>query len=211
MIQKPYVIGISGGSGSGKTFFLNCFLKQFATHEIAYLSQDDYYIPANTQSSEENKHYNFDIPEAFDRAKFHQDLSKLIKGQKVIKESYTFNNPALQSETLEINPAPILLIEGLFIFHFQEINALLDHRIFLQADDSIALERRIKRDFSERGYNQEEVLYKWNHHVQPAYQEFLLPYKNQCDQIIDNHTNNDDEIQFIVQNIASYLKQAFFN
>src|SRR5690554_243817 len=126
VIQKPYIIGIAGGSGSGKTFFLKSFLKNFASHQIAVISQDDYYIPANTKTKEENRVYNFDLPTSFYRENFHEDIVSLINGKTIQRQEYTFNNPALQSNTLEINPAPILLIEGLFILHYTEINKLLD-------------------------------------------------------------------------------------
>ncbi len=208
--QKPYIIGITGGSGVGKTFFLKSFLKNFAPHQIAVISQDDYYIPANTKTKEENKVYNFDLPTSFYRENFHQDILSLISGHTIRRQEYTFNNPALKSKTLEINPAPILLIEGLFILHYTEINKLLDHRIFIHADEEIALKRRLNRDFIERGYNEEDVKYKWDHHVLPAFNEYLLPYKKQCDQIIDNNTDDPENINTITNYISAYLRQSFF-
>ena len=110
MNRPPYVIGIAGSSGSGKTFFLNCFMKHFAAHEITLISQDDYYIPANTKTQEENKLYNFDLPTAIDRDAFYRDIRLLFEGQVVHKEAYTFNNPAIKPTLLEIKPAPILVV-----------------------------------------------------------------------------------------------------
>lgn len=208
--QKPYVIGIAGNSGSGKTFFLNCFLKHFAANEIALVSQDNYYIPANTKTKEENRVYNFDLPTSICRDSFYQDLTSLIQNKKIYKEEYTFNNPALRPKTLEIHPAPIILVEGLFIFHYKEINNLLDHRIFIDANNEIALKRRLKRDLIERGYNEKDVKYKWNNHVLPAFNEFLLPYKNQCNQIIENNTDNEENIIAITNDISAYLRKSFF-
>ncbi len=208
--QKPYIIGIAGNSGSGKTYFLNCFLKHFKPGEASFISLDNYYIPANTKTKEENKLYNFDIPSAFNKDAFYNDIKSLIKGKTVSKEEYTFNNPLLESKTLEIKPAPILIIEGLFIFHYNEINTLIDHRIFMYTDEKTALKRRIKRDFIERGYNEEEVLYKWNNHVIPAYHEYLLPFKESCNQVIDNNIENEEDIDIISKEISTYLRQAFF-
>src|SRR5690554_115325 len=208
--NKPFVMGIAGSSGSGKTFFLNCFLNHFKHHEITLISQDDYYIPSGTTTQEENKQYNFDLPTAIDRTAFYRDIKTLFDGKVVYKEEYTFNNPALKPRMLEINPAPILIVEGLFIFHYEEINALLDHRIFMHAEEDVALERRLKRDFIERGYDREDVLYKWHNHVVPAYQEFLLPYRDQCDQIIDNNSNRAEEIVAVSGDISAYLRKAFF-
>ncbi len=209
--QKPYIIGIAGGSGSGKTFFLKCFLKHFAEHEITLVSQDDYYIPANTKTREENRVYNFDLPTSFYRKNFYNDVSSLIRGENIVREEYTFNNIALEPKLLEIKSAPIIIVEGLFIFHFEEINALLDHRIFIHAEEEVALERRLKRDLIERGYNEEDVTYKWNYHVLPAFNDYLLPYKKQCNQIIENNTNNEDNIVAITNDISAYLRQSFFN
>jgi len=118
MNKKPYVIGIAGSSGSGKTFFLNCFLKHFSPDEVTLISQDDYYIPANTKTQEENKLYNFDLPTSIDRNAFYKDISDLFDGKTIYKEEYTFNNPAIKPKMLEIKPAPILIIEGLFIYHY---------------------------------------------------------------------------------------------
>lgn len=208
--SKPYVIGISGSSGSGKTFFLNCFLKHFNPGEVALVSQDDYYIPSNTKTKEENKLYNFDLPTSFDRDRFFQDIQSLISGEAVTKEEYTFNNPSLKPKTLSIEPARILIVEGLFIFHYTEINDLLDHRIFIDANEEVALQRRIQRDFIERGYEEDDVLYKWNNHVVPAYKEYLLPYKKSCNQVIENNSNDPKEIIQASSDISTYLRQFFF-
>lgn len=208
--QKPYIIGIAGNSGSGKTYFLNCFLKHFNPGEASFISLDNYYISANTKTKEENKLYNFDLPSAFNKDAFYNDIKSLIEGRTVTKEEYTFNNPLLKSKTLEIKPAPILIIEGLFIFHYNEINTLIDHRIFIYTDEKTALKRRLKRDFIERGYNEEEVLYKWNNHVIPAYHKYLLPFKESCNQVIDNNIENEEDIDIISKEISTYLRQAFF-
>jgi len=210
VFQKPYIIGIAGGSGSGKTFFLNCFLNHFRPGEIALVSQDDYYVRTNITTKEENKIYNFDLPVAINRKAFYDDIKSLIEGHSIAKEEYTFNNPLLKPQIIETHPAPILIVEGLFIFHFNEINALLDHRIFIHANENLALKRRIKRDFVERGYNEEDVLYKWNNHVVPAYNEYLLPFKETCNQVIENNSNTGEDIIQISADISAYLRQAFF-
>jgi len=208
--NKPYVIGIAGSSGSGKTFFLNCFLNHFKAGEVTLVSQDDYYIPSNTKTQEENRLYNFDLPTAINRDDFYSDIQALIEGKSITKEEYTFNNPSIKPKLLQIHSAPILIVEGLFIFHYQEINALLDHRIFMHAEEEVALERRLKRDFIERGYDREDVLYKWHNHVVPAYQEYLLPYRDQCDQIIENNSNRAEDIVAVSGDISAYLRKAFF-
>lgn len=189
-MEKPYVIGIAGSSGSGKTFFLKSFLNRFKDDQVTLISQDDYYIPANTKTQEENRLYNFDVPTAINRELFYLHISELFKGNTVLKEEYTFNNPNIKPKTLVIKPAPILIVEGLFIFYYTEINKLLDYRIFLDAKESIALERRLNRDLLERGYGKVDVMYKWKEHVVPAYKQYLLPYRSVADKILINNTND---------------------
>jgi uridine kinase len=209
MSNKPFIIGIAGGSGSGKTFFLNSFLHHFKQDEVTLVSQDDYYFPAGEMTQEENKLYNFDLPRTIDNEQFLLDIKKLFKGEVIYKKEYSFNNPLAVTKILEINPAPIIIVEGLFILHFKEIAALLDYRIFVEADDSVALQRRIKRDGMERGYPEEDVLYKWHNHVVPAYKEFLLPYKSQCDKIVVNNLDTPEDIIKITEEISVDLKDKY--
>ncbi|MDQ7949965.1 MAG: uridine kinase [Pedobacter sp.] len=209
--KKPLIIGIAGGSGSGKTFFLNSFLHHFKHDEVTLLSQDDYYIPAGEMTQEENKLYNFDLPSTIDEEQFLIDIKKLIKGDVVYKKEYNFNNPLAVVKILEINPAPIIIVEGLFILHFKEIADLLDLRIFIEADEKVALQRRIKRDGMERGYPEEDVRYKWENHVVPAYQDFLLPYRDACHKIVVNNNDTPDDIIKITEEISLELKQRYFN
>lgn len=208
--NAPFVVGIAGSSGSGKTFFLNCFLNHFASHEVTLISQDDYYIPAHTKTREENRLYNFDLPTAIDRQAFQRDIKLLFEGQTVYRKEYTFNNPALKPKMIEIKPAPILLVEGLFIFYYEEVNALLNHRIFLHAEEEVALQRRLKRDLVERGYDEEDVRYKWVNHVVPAYREYLLPFREQCDRVIINNTDDPAPIIALTTEISADLRQRVF-
>lgn len=212
MNSKPFVMGIAGSSGSGKTFFLNCFLDHFSPEEVTLISQDDYYIPANTKTQEENKLYNFDLPTAINREAFFKDIQALFNGETIFKEEYTFNNPNITPKVLEIKPAPILIVEGLFIFHYSEINALLNHKIFLHADEEVALERRLRRDLTERGYFEEDVRYKWVNHVVPSYNQYLLPFKEACDRVIINNIDDPDIMLETTSEISEELRnQLGFN
>jgi len=208
MAKRPFIIGIAGGSGSGKTFFLKCFLEHFTPDEVCLVSQDDYYHPvAHNMTKEENKLYNFDLPETIDNQQFIADINKLINNETVYKKEYTFNNPNAVPQLMEFKPAPILIIEGLFIFYFKEIAEKLDLKIFMEADEEIALQRRLKRDLHERGYSHDDAMYKWVNHVVPAYNEYLLPYKDECHQIIVNNTHVADEIIFVTDTISKELRE----
>ncbi|HEY5327403.1 MAG TPA: uridine kinase [Mucilaginibacter sp.] len=210
-MNKPFVVGIAGGSGSGKTFFLKCFLEHFTDAEVCLVSQDDYYIPmAHNMTKDENKLYNFDLPATIDRRHFEQDIAMLINGETILKKEYTFNNARAVPKVLDIKPAPIIIIEGLFILHFRKIAASIDFKIFIEADDNIALQRRLKRDLIERGYSNDDVMYKWINHVIPAYNKFLLPYKDECDKVITNNTHEPKDIICITEEISKALKGKLF-
>jgi len=204
--KKPYVIGVAGGSGSGKTFFLKAFLNHFSEDEVCLVSQDDYYIPQGEMTAEENRLHNFDLPTCIEVEQFEKDVFDLLDYKTIYKQEYTFNNPNAKPKLLEIKPAPVLILEGLFIYHYKKIDAVFDYRIFIDAVTEIALERRLKRDFVERGYSEEDVMYKWQNHVMPSYNEFLLPYRNKCDSIINNSTNELKNILEITESISSDLR-----
>jgi uridine kinase len=210
-MNKPYIIGIAGGSGSGKTFFLKCFLEHFTADEVSLVSQDDYYIPvAHNMTKEENRLYNFDLPSTIDHEHFQQDISKLLNKEAILKQEYTFNNPDATPKMIEIKPAPILIVEGLFILHFKDISELLDLKVFIEADEDIALQRRLKRDLIERGYSHDDVMYKWINHVVPAYKEYLLPYKDECDRVITNNTHVAEDIMIVTEEISADLRGKLF-
>jgi len=207
-MNKPFIIGIAGGSGSGKTFFLKCFLKHFSQTEVSLVSQDDYYFPVPPgMTAEENKLFNFDLPDTIDHQHFEDDINSLLRGESITKKEYTFNNPSAIPKMLEIKSAPIIIVEGLFILYFKKLSALLDMKIFIDADDDIALQRRLKRDLVERGYSHDDVIYKWMNHVVPAYKEYLLPYKYECDPIITNNTHVADDIICITEAISKNLRE----
>ena len=205
-MNKPFIIGVAGGSGSGKTFFLNCFLNHFKSSEISLISQDDYYKPIATQPLDENGWVNFDLPICIDSQKLLEDLQTLIAGGSVQKKEYTFNVAGTEARMLTINPAPIIVVEGLFIFHYQELANLLDMRIFLDAEEELTLNRRIKRDTVERGYTKDMIMYQWVNHVMPAYNNYLLPYKHTADKVIINNTHVADDIIAVTKELSAELR-----
>jgi uridine kinase len=187
--MKPFTIGITGGSGSGKTFFLQGLSAHFKPTEICLISQDNYYKPRDQQPIDENGVKNFDLPGSIDRQNFLQDLLKLKAGQDVIKREYTFNNPSADPKHLEFKTAPILVVEGLFVQYFEEIAKELDLKIFIEAKDHVKLGRRIKRDQVERGYDIDDVLYRYQYHVMPIYESLIEPLKHYADIVIPNNSN----------------------
>ncbi len=203
---KPFTIGITGGSGSGKTFFIRKVESFFAPEEITLLSQDHYYHPRERQVTDNNGVKNFDLPEAIDQDLFLEDIRRLKRGETVTKLEYTFNNPAVQPATLELKPAPILIVEGLFIFSFPEIEKELDLKIFIEAKDYVKLSRRIIRDNEERGYDLADVLYRYQHHVMPVYESLIEPLKHHADIVIPNNKSFDRALQVLVDSMKARLK-----
>ena len=200
--NRPFIIGITGGSASGKTLFLTRLMEQFDTDDICLLSQDNYYRPKEHQTKDENGIENFDLPGAIDDVAFAADVEKLRSGEIVTREEYTFNNSEKIPTLLHFHPKKILVVEGIFVFHFPEVAKLLDLKIFIDAQDMIKLKRRIKRDNEERGYDLQDVMYRWKYHVKPTYEEFIRPHKRSCDIVIPNNYHFEKGLQVIV----SYLK-----
>ncbi|MFN7837030.1 MAG: uridine kinase [Bacteroidota bacterium] len=201
-MSKPYTIGITGGSGSGKTFFLQGLSAMFKPEDICLISQDNYYKPRNQQPVDENGVQNFDLPVSIDREAFLIDLLKIKSGQNVLKKEYTFNNPNAEPKLLEFKSAPIIIVEGLFVQFFEEIEKELDLRIFIEAKDHVKLGRRIKRDQVERGYDLDDVLYRYQYHVMPIYESQIEPLKHQADLVIPNNSNFTRALDVL----ASYLR-----
>jgi uridine kinase len=186
---KPYTIGITGGSGSGKTFFLKSLAERFTDKEICIISQDNYYHPREQQKKDERGVINFDLPEAIDHELFLRDILQLKKGEVLSKTEYTFNNPNASPKTLTFKPALVLVIEGLFVQYFPAIDKELDLKIFIEAKDYVKLSRRIRRDNEERGYDLDDVLYRYHHHVMPVYESLIEPLKHQADLVIPNNSH----------------------
>lgn len=185
---RPVIVGISGGSGCGKTYILNKLIHEYPDAEICLLSQDHYYKPLHTHALDENGSVNWDLPEGINEEALFADIMQLIAGKQVEKWEYTFNHPELEPSLMLFKPAPILVVEGLFVFHLKRIAGLLDLRVFIEAGETLRLERRIIRDMAERSLSREQILYQWKYHVKPAYEHYLAPYIDSADITILNET-----------------------
>lgn len=199
-------IGITGGSGSGKTFFLQGLSKHFGPGEMCLISQDNYYKPRDQQIIDENGVKNFDLPVSIDREAFLNDLLKLKAGQDVTKVEYTFNNSSATPKQLIFKAAPILVVEGLFVQYFEEIAKELDLKIFIEAKDHVKLGRRIKRDQVERGYDIDDVLYRYQYHVMPIYESQIEPLKHYADLVIPNNSKIDKAMEVLTSYLSTKLR-----
>lgn len=204
-MPQPYTIGITGGSGSGKTFFIKELASHFQPEEICLISQDHYYKPLEVQYTDEQGVQNFDLPSSIDKDGLTADILKLKSGNTVTKKEYTFNNPNATPRLLEFRPAPILIVEGLFVQYFPEIAGELDLKIFIEARDYVKLTRRIRRDNEERGYDLNDVLYRYQNHVMPIYDSLIEPLKHQADLIIPNNNHFEHALHVLVRALRSHL------
>lgn len=205
MNQKPFIIGISGGSGSGKTTFVRELSSSFSQKEVCILSQDNYYKPREEQQIDNTGEKNFDLPESFKEEEYHKDVLKLLGGEDVVLKEYTYNNPLAEPKLITYKAAPIIIIEGIFVFHFTDVSSLMDFKIFIDADEHIKLIRRIQRDQIERNYPLEDVLYRYQHHVFPSYQKFILPYKPHCDIVVNNNISFENAMNTVKLSIREKL------
>ena len=197
-MQQPYLVGITGGSASGKTTFLNRLLAAFPDDQVCLVSQDNYYHPRDRQILDAQGVHNFDLPASVDAAAYAADVLALSQGREVHRQEYTFNNAAATPRQLVFRPAPIVVVEGIFVFHFAEIAALLDLKVYIDAQEHVKLHRRIIRDRDERGYDLADVLYRYSQHVAPTYEKFIAPYKHDADLIIPNNRHFDTGLEVLV-------------
>jgi len=204
-VLTSYTIGITGGSGSGKTYLIENLSKQFKPDEICLISQDNYYRKREEQLTDEKGVKNFDLPAAIDNERFFDDLVKLKNGEEIQKPEYTFNNPNAIPKTIVLKPAPIIIVEGIFVQYFNEIENELDLKIFIEAKDHVKLSRRIRRDNEQRGYDLDDVLYRYQYHVMPVYEKYIEPLKHSADLVIPNNSHFDRAIDVLVLSLKARL------
>ncbi len=202
-MTTPYIVGITGGSASGKTLLLNELKKSFKPSDLCVLSQDNYYRPLDEQYRDAQGIENFDIPSSIDHEAFARDIERLKNGETVELPEYMFNNTDSAPKMIVHQPAPILVIEGIFVFYFKEVAEQLDLKVFVDARDYLMVKRRILRDANERGYDLEDVLYRFENHIMPAYKKYIKPFKHDSDIIIPN---NNDSFKNGLGVLTGYLK-----
>lgn len=205
------IIGICGGSGSGKTTLLNKLKAEFKDLEPSIISLDNYYLPIEQQEKDENGKVNFDLPTALDRQKISADLSRVINGETIKIKEYHFNSPPDLISYITIHPSEIMIIEGLFILHYEEIRKLLEIAIFVQLDPEIQLQRRILRDSQTRGYSMDEILYQWENHVLPCYEYYIQPYQPHANYFFRNDQFIDEDFERIRMGMYAKLKDRSLN
>lgn len=191
------IIGIAGGTGSGKTTVVNQIINELPADEVCVLSQDSYYKATDDLSYEERTRINFDHPRAIDFDLIIQHLKDLRDDKIIDQPIYSFVTHNRTKDTIKTHPRKVIIVEGILIFNSEELRNLFDIKIFVHADADERLIRRVRRDISERGRDIEEVLNRYQDTLKPMHQQFIEPTKNFADIIIPNDRYNTVAIDIV--------------
>ncbi len=199
------VIGIAGGTGSGKTTVVNQIINELPADEVCVISQDSYYKETNNLSYEERTKINFDHPRAIDFELLIEHISNLKSGEIIEQPIYSFVTHNRVKDTLKTHPRKVVIVEGILIFNSEELRGLFDIKIFVHADADERLIRRVRRDITERGRDIDEVLNRYQDTLKPMHQQFIEPTKNFADIIIPNDRHNTVAIDIVRTVISERL------
>lgn len=191
------IIGIAGGTGSGKTTVVNQIIKELPTNEVSVISQDSYYKATDNLSYEDRSKINFDHPRAIDFDLLIKHLKDLKSGKTIKQPVYSFVTHNRTTDTVLTKPRKVMIVEGILIFNNEELRNLFDIKIFVHADTDERLIRRVRRDITERGRDIDEVLNRYQTTLKPMHQQFIEPTKNFADLIIPNDRHNNVAIDIV--------------
>jgi uridine kinase len=208
---KPLLIGVTGGSGSGKSSFIRRLRERFTEVELCILPQDEYYRPLEEQKADERGQVNFDLPRSFDKKAFVSDVHRLLNGETVERAEYVYNVANASKKVQQFKPAPIIVVEGLFVFHYKKVAPLFDLKVFINAKDNLTVIRRIYRDQLERSASLDYILYQFEHHVMPSYEKYILPYKDEADIVINNNRDFERGLDVLAGYMENHLRKGVKN
>ena len=204
------VIGIAGGSGSGKTTVVKAITEQLHDKRVVVIPQDAYYKDSSDLSDEEKRNHNFDHPDAIDWELLCKQLAELKKGKAIEQPVYSYISCSRsKTETVRVEPADVIIIEGILIFTCKRLREQMDVKIFVDADDDDRLMRVMARDISERGKDVHWVIERYSRTVKPMYLQFIEPSKRYADIIIPQGGHNKVAIDVITATIEKSLKDKF--
>ena len=199
------IIGIAGGTGSGKTTVVNKIIRELPTDEVCVISQDSYYNATDNLSYDERTKINFDHPRAIDFALIIKHLKALKNGKTVDQPVYSFVTHNRTKDVIKTHPRKVVIVEGILIFNNEQLRDLFDIKIFVHADTDERLIRRVRRDINERGRDINEVLSRYQDTLKPMHQQFIEPTKNYADLIIPNDRYNNVAVDIVRTVIANKL------
>lgn len=198
---RPRIIGISGGTGSGKTTLATALAFALGSKQVCFLGLDSYYLDRGNFDTNERALLNYDEPAAIDHNLLLDHLKQLIKGSPINKPIYSFETHRRSWQTEDVAPVPFIIVEGLFTFCYREIRDLLDLKVFVHADADLRLARRMRRDVLERGRSADSVLEQYLASVRPMHQLYIEPCREFADLVLSN--NGDDTQRFVTESIQT--------
>lgn len=208
MLKKPIVIGVTGGSGGGKTSVSRAILDSFPNARIAMIQHDSYYKDQSHMSFEERVKTNYDHPLAFDTDFMIQQLKELLAGRPVDIPIYDYKKHTRSDKTFRQDPQDVIIVEGILVLEDERLRELMDIKLFVDTDDDIRIIRRIKRDMMERGRSLESIIDQYTSVVKPMYHQFIEPSKRYADIVIPEGVSNVVAIDLINTKIASIFGEV---
>ncbi len=206
--MKPHIlIGIAGGSGSGKTLVAKRIFDELGSDKVIIIQQDSYYKDLSHLTLEERKKQNFDHPDAFDHQFLISQLKDLLVGNSIDQPVYDYKIHSRKKETKHIGEHVIIVLEGILILHDPELRSLMDIKIYVDTDDDVRLIRRIRRDVTERGRSLDSILDQYENSVRPMQLQFVEPTKRYADIIIPEGGYNLVAIDLLKTKIQALLKE----
>ncbi len=206
MNLTPVIIGLAGGTGSGKTTVARALIKAVGNGRIAVLPHDAYYRNLDHLPPAQHAEFNFDHPDALDTDLLIQHVKKLKAGNAIELPIYDFKTDTRTAQTIHIAPEPVIMVEGILIFAEPELRKLFDVKIFVDTDADIRFIRRVQRDVAERGRTVESVIQQYLTTVRPMHLEFVEPSKRYADVIIPEGGFNEVAIDMVAARIEALLK-----
>lgn len=204
--MKPLIIGIAGGSASGKTSISRHIKEKFADlTSVLIIRQDDYYKDQSDKPMEERVKTNYDHPDAFDNDYLVQQINELIEGKKIEKPTYDYVHHTRSAVTETCFPCDVLILEGLFVLQDEKIRNMLDIKVFVDTDADIRFIRRLNRDVQERGRTMESVVSQYTNTVRPMHESFIEPSKRYADLIVPEGGTNKVAIDLLITKISSII------
>jgi uridine kinase len=199
------IIGIAGGTGSGKTTVVNKIISRLPDGDVTILSQDAYYRDNSYLPIEERQKINFDHPDAIEFELLIEDIRKLKKGEAINQPIYSYLTCTRSAETVLIKPLQVIIIEGILCLSNEELRKLMDIRIYVDCEADVRLTRVIRRDLIERGRDVDQILHRYENTVRPSHLNFIEPTKRYADIIVPEGGNNEVAIDIITQYIQKHL------
>jgi uridine kinase len=203
-MKPPLVIGICGGSGSGKTYLAKKLIENSPTGKVCAFPLDSYYLPKDWQKEDSLGYLNFDLPEAFNTQKMLYDFLDLSSGFSIEQPIYKYNISPPSIDFIIIEPRLVIIVEGIFVFHYKEIFNRLDIKVLIDAPTDLKRERRIDRDIKERGYELDQILYRFDNHAEDSFKNYVLPYKKDVDFLIETSLEFESIYNTLLDQILGY-------